>query len=359
VSGQFSHVSLLIDLDGEWWWTGSAALLDPVRHFPRRGRTYLHETLHFWQQLAHGYLIALAEEDWRRMLASERGQGRTPGPLRNDFQSRMGAHGFTASDLCECLARFWEIVAIGPETVLRHKIREERLRNLNGSAPPQWVDAAERPTTGMSFEVAMETGGRYSHPYLAVRDLFGHETSQVLFPLVAHFALQTPSPVEIFEYLVEHAGSPAARTLVAAGLRGSLWERPDAIETAYRSTHQFCREAVRAVGADLVDGRTRFRDSPLQENPAYQACFRMLDKLAGRVDVDVALAMPVGPPFRPPLATGLLPLCVRFGDRLVSPWALAMHEVRGPAEVFEPLSLLASASAAVQERWDAFLRLPA
>ena len=92
----FSHVSLLIDLDHEWWSPKITAFLDPASYFPRRARMLVHETIHYWQQLSSGYLLAMAQEDWEQLLSWEQGVRPALGPLRGGYRRPEGLHHFSS-----------------------------------------------------------------------------------------------------------------------------------------------------------------------------------------------------------------------------------------------------------------------
>jgi hypothetical protein len=139
--------------------------------------------------------------------------------------------------------------------------------------------------------------------------------------------------------------------LTSLDVRGSLWEHPAALEPLYAFTRQACGELTL-----LHDTRALFGASPLQDNPAYRECFASLPDSSG---IDIAMAMPFGPMFRPLLATAVSPPCVRFRDgRVVHTRSLTWLTLRQgqsePAEQLASAKVAADACLAVQNRWDSF-----
>ncbi|MEF8733647.1 MAG: hypothetical protein V5B40_17575 [Candidatus Accumulibacter meliphilus] len=350
--GSFCHVSMLIELDQEWWWPAPEALTDTANYFPRRSRTYLHESIHFWQQLSHGYLFALAEEDWHQLRRWEQGGAAELGPLRARFQQPAGQHGFSPSDICESLARFWEVVAVGPRTILAEAIATERKRRIDGVVPNDWLEAARDAETWAGLEIAIELGGTYSTPYLVAQHQLGKTTSQVLFPLLAHFSLKTHEPVELFERFLIQVAPLAGEHLSASGAEGSLWQRPETVASLFDFVRRACADVAREAGQQgLVDAATLFRNSPLQDNAVYASCFDSLANVDRDGDIDIAIAMPAGPGFRQRLARELPPPCVRFRDR-----HLPIRQLLLPDGAPEQAAAktLAESCLELQERWVSF-----
>jgi hypothetical protein len=341
--GRFCHISLLIDLDQEWWLPTAAALREPHAYFPRRSRVYLHETIHFWHQLCHGYLLALAEEDWGLLRSWEQGAAPAPGPLREAFVRPTGRNGFSPSDLCESLARFWEITAVGHEAVLNEAMDAERARSLEDAIPDELLRVAGHPMSAEGLDEAIASSGSYSLPYRVARRTLSPAYGQVLFPLIGHFALQTPDPVVSFERFAEQVSPLAATHLDAHDAQGSAWLQPDLVCALYKLVRDAC--------GDLFDAETMFERSALGDNPAYRACFGTLAAL-DRTEFDMAVAMPAGPQHREFLIRHASPPCVRFRDRMLPVRAMTSDAPATQSGAED----LASACAAVQERWESFQR---
>jgi hypothetical protein len=117
-TARFWPISLLIDVDSD---TRSvpAHALGPRGSVDPRHRTIFHETVHYLQFLSHAFLIRVAAEDWQRLCVYEQdGDILPPGPIRTELDRRELEFDVSARDLHECLARFWDVVAVGARRVL-------------------------------------------------------------------------------------------------------------------------------------------------------------------------------------------------------------------------------------------------
>src|SRR5262249_13891273 len=225
----FCHVSMLIELDFESWPPAQESYTRTAEYFPKRSRQLVHESIHYWQQLSHGYLFRLAQEDWTRMLAWEQKGGAAQlGPCRAHYLEAEGRNGFSAYQLCESLARFWEVVFAGPAATM------DEVRKSGRASPgllAEWNDLARRGPSDAAFDMAMRASGSYDLPYAVARRVLDPTAGLVIFPFLAHFALKTARPAHFFERFVEDAG-PA--TAVQAQTLGVFEPEPRAgAETLY------------------------------------------------------------------------------------------------------------------------------
>ena len=115
----FSRLSLVIDVADDWCEPNTLVLRHPAKHDPKRSRIVMHETLHWWQQLGHGFLTFFAAEDWQRLKEFET-NGIIPsfGYYSNEFYYEYPYLGFNAFTLNEALTRFWDIHICGPIELL-------------------------------------------------------------------------------------------------------------------------------------------------------------------------------------------------------------------------------------------------
>jgi hypothetical protein len=309
---QFCHVSMLIDLDHEPWPAGPRAYTDTAVYLPRRSRVLVHESIHYWQQLSQGYLLALAEEDWNLMLEWERSGGRPArGPVRTHYYTPEGRYGFSAYDLCECFARFWEVLLGGPAAVLRDAI-EQRRRNgtLSAAVERDWKDTASAAPGDGAFDMAMDLSGSYGIPYCVARRVLDRVSGLVIFPYLAHFALQTPRPAYFFERFVAEVAPAAAGRADELGLTADP-PRPAAPQL-YPFVEERCAALIRADGgAGLMYAREMFRASPLLQNRVYLWSFQRLQKTE-EDPFDLSVCLPGL--YRDVLAMRFAPPCVRFRD---------------------------------------------
>src|SRR3954467_12457235 len=106
MSAVFHPVSLLIEVDHEWEQPDTRTLRVPAEYKPNQSRILFHETLHYWQQLAQGFLIRLADEEWQRLLTyKNEKQIIPPGSVRQMF-AKKEKYGFSAKELSESLASY-------------------------------------------------------------------------------------------------------------------------------------------------------------------------------------------------------------------------------------------------------------
>lgn len=358
----FWPVSLLIDLDDEWWLPTPASYVATAEHLPRRARTLVHESIHFWQQLSHGYLLDLAEEDWRRLLEWEQGGRPGPGPLRERYRRSEGRHGFSVHDLWECEARFWEVLFVGPRVVLQEAVTRTRRASLTGDVDPDLAELARRegPPDSQTFDRAMQLSGGYAAPFAVVRELVGQRAALVVFPFLVHFALKTDDPVAWFDRFVDELAPGLSAEADRRGIAAAGWDQDLAGELYVHAKH----EAERIAGDDDGDGGDAalryapdlFPGSGLADHPAYAWAFGRFERLAahleGAITLHAAICSPVFPTFRALLAGLLPPPCLRFRDRRT----LDLPELfaSGPAEELYGTASAVADVQAVQERWETF-----
>lgn len=197
----------------------------PGGYYPERSRQLFHETVHFWQYLASGYLARLVEEDWDRLVAFEQ-TGRTTreAPRRVHFIRPHPEHGFSPRDLVEASARYWDVNVIGPPDLIELELHAGR-----HTFSPEFVERFEalkakgllrHPEHGGyssdSFDLAMEgPGGGWAKPYSVLRQRLPQKATGALFPVVANLALQTADPVGTFAFLM--SGAPSLDAALPSG----------------------------------------------------------------------------------------------------------------------------------------------
>jgi len=356
VAGTFSHISLLIDVNEEPWKPSAEILWDPAKYEPRRSRVIFHETVHYWQHIAHSFLVRLADEEWKRLIAYEKsGEKLDKGPIRREFERKERRIDFSARDLHESLARFWDVFAFGPHRLLQIEWTEGKKAVSADFAQAfhELRQEANLPTGawgGMDFATAMLTvAGQYAVPFNLVNSsLEDHFTAINLFPLLGHFAFQTSRPAYFFGQFVEKLGSELHAHVEA--MKNAPDQSPtDLLENTmnrlYLKARLACDRIVRNAGERcLVTGLMAFPNSCLNDHPAYQWAFtrRMLpavlrlmeapdvkdsarryfkDEKSGRfmfaeLLLDSAMALVGLPDSRRLLLVGglLAPPCIRFSN---------------------------------------------
>jgi hypothetical protein len=409
---KFWSQSLLVDAGCE------PNALDPSGLWPSAPadgtvRAFFHETVHFWQALSQSFLVRLADEEWQRLRAWERtGTVPAPGDVRRVFERCDSEVGWSARDLHECLARFWDVIAAGPTRVLQEEwdagradalpdVREvlRRRRAEAGLPKGAWGKADLIATLIMA-------AGHYASPFLTIA---GEELeyAEFTFPWLAHFALQTRAPAETFDRFVREVGPELALQV------NELLETPGIPPSElfeFTMTHLFISASMLCVvnaehAKDPVGlSDVVFRESSLITHPLYSWIFRgpvlrtaaALGKtqlarqlrrswdyprnMEGFVGVQLlhrALATPALPESRTLLlAAGIVPPCVRYSDGTVQPLGRVFRDdvaswtddwqkneilwkATSPARQLDLASeeqRVTNQCAAMQRRWEAFAK---
>jgi hypothetical protein len=161
-------------------------------------RILLHETVHFWQMLSMSFLTNLAIESWDALLQFEStGEIDAYTDLQSRLEEKHPELGFSAFDIIETLARFWDIHVLGPA-----KVRDFESQPRNYSAPADhqlklspFADIP--PYSATEFDAVM-TVASYNEPYRRAISKWGSAGAAVMFPMVAYFSLQSRNPTKIY-----------------------------------------------------------------------------------------------------------------------------------------------------------------
>lgn len=352
----FSPVSLLIDVDEEPWELDAHVLSIPADSRARHSRAIFHETVHYWQHLAHGFLVHLTQEEWGRLVAYER-QGEMLGPsvLRQEFDRKDSHLNCSARDIHECLARFWDVFVFGPHLLLNLEWKERRRAVLPDFATAyrqarREAGFLEGAWGGEDFATAMLTvAGEYATPFnlvnLTLQDQF---STMCLFPLLGHFSLQTSEPARLFGRFVEEVGPTLSELVKRLAREANVppWDLlGNTMRALYLSARFKCDLIAREEdGKGLLTGLEAYSQSGLTVHPAYQWAFarrilpavvrlaeseqaveaatkhcsgQQTEKLfAAQLLLDYALATPGLPYSRRLLLVGgvLAPPCIRFSN---------------------------------------------
>jgi hypothetical protein len=279
MSSSFSAVSLVIDLDEEYYPPKTIAIGGPAAYEPRRSRVVLHETLHYWQQLAHGFLARLAAEEWRRLLAFRK-SGKYPpvGDLRRRYVAQHPTLGFSVRTLHEALTRGWEVHCCNPRAVLSFE-REARLftdeafwaRFDQLDAKGLLTGRDSQSYSDIAYELAMQgAGGRYAAPFRYLVERTDRVRAGIAFPLAAHFALQTPDPVESYAQIAPVLAEEATP------------DRPARIEDLWVHFYDRARQRVGPIldasGQEYLSAEDVIRQE-LADHPGYQRAIERLGRL--------------------------------------------------------------------------------
>ena len=353
MGSSFKPISALIEVDFPWREADAKVLRHPSAHESQCSRVVFHETVHYWQQLGQGFMGKVAEEDWSRLLRFEaRDAPGETGPLRNEFVRRHGGAGFSALDLQESLARFWDVHVIGPHRLLEMDFEDPK-RAIDDFFKEQYLALKKKgmivhPEHGgysdVAFDMAMEaSAGNYAKPYKFVRERCNPVATGVVFPLAGHCALQSDKPVDVFLKVIE-----------AAPQRLQNLPRGQPIHELWRACYSVVRTlSLQAAGelgmAKLTMGAAAIRNGSLTQHPVYRWAFGELERgrmvledtplaevlartfsrvpeetmrggVRGALALDMCLSCPGDTTHRSFLVEWLAPPCVRFPDG--KQWAL-------------------------------------
>ncbi|UCC79171.1 MAG: hypothetical protein JSW64_12985 [Candidatus Zixiibacteriota bacterium] len=169
-------------------------------------RYLTHETIHFWQLLSSSYLLERLLSEWM-IFSIYRDTGEVvDDPVEMPAINECKADDpFSAFELMECWARFWDIHTRSPAAI----IEEEGHQGPPGE-PLQIVDpiTSKLSYTQFAFDWLMQHGPDHSiyvRPYRWLLEyMHGNSRAAVAcFPILVHAAFSTEDPVRFFCSSVE------------------------------------------------------------------------------------------------------------------------------------------------------------
>lgn len=300
----------------------------------------MHETLHWWQQLGHGFMTGLAAEEWKQLMEFETtGIVPPPGSRKCEFARKDEALGFSSSMLNEALTRYWDIHICGPLELLdferadKHWTDErfwdeyDALRRSDSLTGPDGTGYSD-----LAYAFAMKgAGGRYARPYQLVVEATSPKIAGIVFPIAAHLAFQTSKPTRYFSEFVNLL-APHANMLPRGSIE-SLW-----IEF-YFTARTLIFPVIQKANEQPLFPAVEIRESRLNKHPGYAQALRDIEywaiqqlhnstpgkdisrrkpelekKMVGLLALDIFLATPGIPEHRGALYQMFPPPVVRFAD---------------------------------------------
>ena len=222
-------------------------------------------------------MIRLAAERWDRLREfNETGTVSAPGIYQHRFGQVDDSLDFSARDLHECFARYWDVHSYGPIGIIEREFERKQSRGeeltwlgfpvidfegfkinvltVQTSYGPAYTEAA--------FTMAMtEFSGGYAQPYRHMVDILGAAAAGIAFPLVAHFAFQTPEPARYYELFTEAVAS-VPPDLPKSSIE-SLWTY---FYIPFRDTFE---SLLAEEGESLLSPLNELEASTLCEHPGY------------------------------------------------------------------------------------------
>jgi len=332
----------------------------------------------------------MVEQDWDRLGRFEQdGRKGDAGTYRVEFVRRDEAAGFSAHDLQESLARFWDLHVIGPHRIIEMDF-EDPHRNIDDFVKEQYFAFKKKgmivhPEHGgysdLAFDMAMDiSAGNYATPYRHLRGRYNPVVAGTLFPLAGYYALQTETPVRVFLGVVEKA-LPHVDQLPQGQAIHDLWK------ACHPLVRSLAGECARELGQhQLLPTGAVIKNGALREHPVYRWVFSEITR-AAELLVDTKLVQELRQVFRdePPILLGMLaldyclscpgdttnrsflvewlaPPCVEFADGKT--WLLPdmfrreiVPDIDGAEEqLTEERRQVADSVIDVDRRWEAFRR---
>lgn len=170
-------------------------------------RVLYHESIHFWQFLASGYIANLVSEEWKRLNHFEETGEIIP---QSEFLKKHIIHPenctFSAFELVECWARYWDVHTRSPALIIKEEgidISDLNLSETSSMGTYSWID----------YDTVMQKGKDshfYAEPYRWLLEKASGNSYLValLFPIITHAAFGSPAPVEAFTACFERAMQP-------------------------------------------------------------------------------------------------------------------------------------------------------
>jgi hypothetical protein len=332
----FDRCSLAIELAYDFFPFKKEYLEQPRLHDHTAVRVFVHETLHFWQVLSSGFIANLALSEWRNLLKFEcSGEFEPRAKILEDFTRKNIELGFSAYNLTEALARYWDLHITGPQKNLRGRLLRSNspdLARLGLDNPTDLPGSEAKAYTGEQFDNLMLLEDAYAAPYRLSLERWGSLKSVLLFPLVGYFSLQTPAPVEVFCSVMKSNEID----------RINFNEYRD-IHIGWRSLFEdirnLCKLSAMFVGqvGAFTPGWDVIKRSPLNIHPVYCHYLQTILTLQNK-NTDFYFACPGDPECRAYLVSYFLPpLTILANDRWIGESSSLKKAIELPANLGEGL----------------------
>jgi len=160
-------------------------------------RVLYHESIHFWQLLSSAYLANAVQDEWLRLQQFERtGELRPPGELVAQMAVRQPDEPFSAHELMECWARYWDVHTRNPAQIIEEDgivADNDTLRTRH-----EGIDGY----TSEAFDLFMQAGkdaALYAAPYRwMLAECNGNSAlANTAFPILVFHAFGSPNPVRL------------------------------------------------------------------------------------------------------------------------------------------------------------------
>lgn len=304
MSNKLYLVSLAIELDADYFEFDKYFIYAPAKFNNPILRVFIHEVLHFWQAISLGFITNLALQKWLQLLDYENKatyfSKHERQKLLNSFKKVHPEFGFSAYNLSEALCRFWDIHIMGPLNMI--KIHHDKLGfSLSEVDKIFGQDIMLSPV----FDLLMQVEDTYAEPYRFSLKKWGSKNSVIMFPIIAYFALQTQSPVEVFAESIEVLTNRIKLNKIKEKSIHKLWriyfERIH--DACILSSIKICNDSIPTPGWDVIN-RSELRDHPIYNH--YFKLIKLLYPLWG-YETNLYFALPGDSDFRLKMSSAFRP----------------------------------------------------
>lgn len=308
-SNRFFRPSLAIELKVEHFKYDHEYLCGPSYYDIPILRVYTHETIHFWQTLSQGYVTNLALSEWCELSDYEQSkESNNYSSVKNKFYEKSFECQFSPRDLIEALARYWDIHIVGVKNLLKWGASKQLLKKPFPTERIKNIDSKLTPTTSEDFDLLIENNESYTLPYKLTIEKLGTHNSVIVFPIVAHFSLQSRNPALVFAEIINILKNS---NLDYGGNIHDGWNKYFGMIKKISS-----EVAFKTTGSLLTTGFDVISRSKLKENPLYLHFSELLSEFYSThgEKTEFYFALPGDPKSRSYLLGALQPPLVLFLD---------------------------------------------
>jgi hypothetical protein len=230
-------------------------------------RILYHESIHLWQLLSSAFLANIVQSEWLRLCRfEERGTLEPVDAAVATLNATPDGQPFSALELVECWARYWDVHTRHPGRILRE----------DGIDPPPRLGIAPAGAyTAGEFDTFMQAGrdaAIYARPYRWSLDKAAGNSQFVnlVFPVLVFCAFGSPDPVRVFTTALDRAQTSSTVRAAVRGMSGSI--NIDWLHTYRRIIDDVVAPAVHDLGLPSFTGGWDVLDrGPLGQHPIFRS----------------------------------------------------------------------------------------
>jgi len=295
-----SRAGLAVSLDLPYQPYDNGVVLYPRQH-GELGRTFFHELVHVWQVLSQAYMTRMAAAEWGLILHQlwaatfplRRFQLDWFETLVHNYHERSTHLGLSPHDLTEGLARYWDVLVTGPDIThqaskgsipdfLRPKFETEPQLEMDEPEIHRAMGVRSVPNfsqgrakfTGEQYYFALTDGSAYTAAFSELCSSMARpQQGLAIFPLLAHFCLQTPDPVRVFANALSSISEIAP---LAAADKNAPYLLQKRFAEGYLPIKGYVLSIAHSLGFDFGDSMWLIENSELRWNTVFLHHFQIL-----------------------------------------------------------------------------------